>query len=63
VASLDPEPAAIAPAGSGLGDAVEAIMLAVRAWVLRFGPDDVGQWERAVSLTGGLLHGRRPRPP
>jgi uncharacterized protein DUF6431/Homeodomain-like domain-containing protein len=61
--SLDPEPVAVTPAGSGLGDAVEAIMLAVRAWVLRFGHDGVGPWERAVWLTGGLLHGRPPLPP
>lgn len=46
--SLDLEPVAVIPAGSGLGDAVEAIMLAVRAWVLRFGRDDLGAWERAV---------------
>jgi transposase-like protein len=63
IVALDPEPAAITPAGSELGDAVEAIMLAVRAWVLRFGRDDLGPWERAVWLTGGLLHGHSPRPP
>ena len=38
-------------------------MLAVRSWVLRFGRDDIGAWERAVWLTGGLLHGRPPLPP
>jgi hypothetical protein len=63
IASLDVEPAAVIPAGSSLGDAVEAIMLAVRAWVLRFGRDDIGPWERAVWLTGGLLHGRPLLPP
>jgi transposase-like protein len=63
LASLDPEPAAVIPAASGLGDAVEAIMLAVRAWVLRFGRDSVDPWERAVWLTGGLLHGCPPLPP
>jgi transposase-like protein len=62
LASLDPEPAVI-PAASGLGDAVEAIMLAVRAWALRFGRDSVDPWERAVWLTGGLLHGCPPLPP
>jgi hypothetical protein len=61
--ALDPEPLAVTPAGSGLGEAVEAITLAVRAWVLRFGPDGVGPWERAVWLTGGLLHGRQSLPP
>jgi hypothetical protein len=61
--SLDPEHGAVTPAGSGLGDAVEAIMLAVRACVLRFGRDELGPWERAVWLTGGLLHGRPLLPP
>jgi hypothetical protein len=55
IVALDPEPTAVTPAGSGLGDAVEAMMLAVRAWVLRFGRDELGPWERAVLLTGGLL--------
>ena len=63
IVALDPEPAAVSPAGSELGDAVEAIMLAVRAWVLRFGRDDLGPWERAVSLTGGLLQGLPSLPP
>jgi transposase-like protein len=63
IVALDPEPVAVTPAGSELGDAVEAIMLAVRAWVLRFGRDDLGPWERAVWLTGGLLHGHPPLPP
>jgi Domain of unknown function (DUF6431) len=63
IVALDPEPVTVAPASSDLGDAVEAIMLAVRAWVLRFGRDDLGPWERAVWLTGGLLHGHPPLPP
>lgn len=63
IVSLDAEPVAVTPAASSLGDAVEAIMLAVRAWVLRFGRDDIGPWERAVWLTGGLLHGRPLLPP
>jgi hypothetical protein len=50
----------VTPAGSGLGDAVEAIMLAVRAWVLRFAHDELCPWERAVWMTGGLLHGSPP---
>lgn len=61
--ALDPAPAAVAPADSALGDAVEAIMLAVRAWMLRFGQDELGPWERAVWLTGGLLHGHLALPP
>jgi hypothetical protein len=60
---LDPEIGAVTPAGSALGDAVEAIMLAVRAWVLRFGRSASGPWELAVCLTGGLLHGQPPLPP
>jgi hypothetical protein len=58
--ALDPEPAAIAPTGRELGDAVEAMMLAVRAWVLRFATDELGPWERAGWLTGGLLGGPSP---
>ncbi|MGA2011312.1 MAG: helix-turn-helix domain-containing protein [Solirubrobacteraceae bacterium] len=58
--ALDPEAGAIAPANSEMGDAVEAMMLAVRAWVLRFGPDTLGPWERAGWLTVGLLGGRSP---
>ena len=61
--ALDRELGAVTPAGSELGDAVEAMMLAVRAFRLRFGAaDQAGVWERAVWLTGGLLHGRS-RPP
>ncbi|MGH2927082.1 MAG: DUF6431 domain-containing protein, partial [Solirubrobacteraceae bacterium] len=52
--SLDLELGAVVPAGSDLGDAVEAIMLAVRAWALRFGRNTLSPWERAVWLTGGL---------
>jgi transposase-like protein len=61
--ALDPEIGAVIPAGSSLGDAVEAIMLAVRAWVLRFGGSASGPWELAVCLTGGLLHGQLRLPP
>jgi transposase-like protein len=52
--ALDAEIGAVTPAGSELGDAVEAIMLAVRAWVLKFGPANTSPWERAVCLTAGL---------
>jgi transposase-like protein len=61
--SLDPEPGAVLPAGSELGDAVEAIILAARAWVLRSGAGQLGVWERAVCLTGGLLAGQLRSPP
>jgi transposase-like protein len=59
--ALDVQVGAVTPTGSELGDAVEAIMLAVRAFRLRFGTlEQAGVWERAVWLTGGLLHGRPP---
>jgi transposase-like protein len=51
--ALDPELGAVLPAGSGVADALEAIAVAVRAWVLRFGPGDV--WRVACRLSGGLL--------
>lgn len=59
--ALDPaQLAAVTPAPNALGDAVEAIMLAVRALVLRFGPAPAGPWETAVWLTSGLLSGLPP---
>jgi hypothetical protein len=61
--TLDWQIGAVTPAGSELGDAVEAVMLAVRAWVLRFGRDEIGPWERAAWLTGGLLSGPPSLPP
>lgn len=61
--SLDHELVAVTPAGSELGDAVEAIMLAVRARVLRFGRGQTGPWDVAVWLTGGLLSGPTTLPP
>ena len=61
--ALDPEPGAVTPADCELGDAVEAIILAIRAWVLRFGPSRFGVWELAVCLTGGLLSGTPRLPP
>lgn len=61
-AALDPELGRVQPAGSSLGDAVEALAIAVRAWTLRFGREHAGGWERAVWLTGGLLSGVPPPP-
>lgn len=61
--ALDPEPGPVRPAGSELADTVEAMMLAVRAWTLRFGPDRAGPWERVQSLTGGLLGATSSLPP
>jgi hypothetical protein len=42
-----------APTGSAFGDAVEAVGVATRAAVTRFGPGPV--WARAARLTGGGL--------
>ncbi len=50
---LDPELGAIAPAGGSFEDALEAIGVAVRAWVLRFGRRRV--WRLVALLSGGLL--------
>lgn len=51
---LDPEIGVVLPAGGGVADAVEAIAVAVRAWVLRFGPRPV--WRIVSGLSaGGLL--------
>jgi hypothetical protein len=53
VVVLDPEIGPVLPAGSGIADALEAIAVAVRAWVLRFGPGDL--WRIASVLSGGGL--------
>lgn len=51
---LDPELGAVLPAGGGVADALEAIAVAARAWVLRFGPAE--PWEIVSRLSaGGLL--------
>jgi hypothetical protein len=60
--ALDPELGAVLPAGSGVADALEAIAVAVRGWVLRFGPGD--PWRVASRLSGGgLLATRAPAYP
>ncbi len=41
------------PAGGIVADALEAVAVAARAWVLRFGP--AGPWPVASRLSGGLL--------
>jgi Helix-turn-helix domain len=51
--ALDPELGAVLPAGSGFADALEALAVAARAWVLRFGPGD--PWWIASRLSGGML--------
>ena len=48
------------PAGNGVADAVEAIAVAARAWVLRFGPGD--PWRIASVLSGGVLLATRVTP-
>jgi hypothetical protein len=45
--ALDAEQGAIMPAGSVLGDAVEALAMAARAWVLRLGHSGACPWELA----------------
>jgi transposase-like protein len=60
VVALDPELGAMLPAGSGIADALEAIAVAARAWVLRFGPGD--PWRIASRLSGGMLLGNTNRP-
>ena len=52
--ALDPELGPIVPAGGGVADALEAVAVAGRAWVLRFGPCPV--WRIMCRLSaGGLL--------
>jgi hypothetical protein len=51
--ALDAEIGPVMPAGIGIADAVEAIAVAARAWVLRFGPAD--PWRTASRLSGGVL--------
>ena len=57
---LDPELGAVMPAGGGVADALEAIAITARGWVLRFGP--AGPWQIASRLSGGLLLGNTNRP-
>ena len=56
--ALDPELGPVLPAGSGVADALEAIAVAVRAWVLRFGPAE--RWPVVSWLSGGLLLQHEP---
>lgn len=51
--ALDAQLGAVAPAGSGFADALEAVALATRAWVLRFGRR--AAWSLAAALSGGAL--------
>ena len=58
--ALDPELGPVMPAGSDIADALEAIAVAARAWVLRFGPAE--PWEIASRVSGGRLLGNTNRP-
>jgi transposase-like protein len=52
--ALDLELGAVLPAGSRVAEALEAVAVAARAWVLRFGPRPL--WRIASELSaGGLL--------
>jgi hypothetical protein len=51
--ALDPQLGRVTPAGSAGADALEAIAVAGRAWVLRFG--STAAWPLASSLSGGAL--------
>jgi hypothetical protein len=56
---LDPELGAMLPAGSDVADALDAVAVAARAWVLRFGPGD--PWQIASRLSDGTLLGNTNR--
>ncbi len=61
--ALDPELGPVMPAGGGVADALEAIAITARAWVLRFGPGEPGgPWEIASRFSGGRLLGNTNRP-
>jgi hypothetical protein len=51
--ALDPELGPWAVTGTAAGDALEAIGVAVRAWVLRLGPR--AAWSLVAVLSGGVL--------
>lgn len=51
--ALDPELGLVPAAGSAVADALEAVAVAVRAWVLRFGSRPA--WSLASVLSGGAL--------
>ncbi|MGI8944855.1 MAG: helix-turn-helix domain-containing protein [Thermoleophilaceae bacterium] len=51
--ALDAELGPVGPAGGVVADALEAVAVAGRAWVLKFGPGE--PWRVASRLSGGLL--------
>ncbi len=59
---LDPELGPILPAGGTVADALEAIAVAARAWVLRFGPGRVWSLVSVLSAGGLLCNTSAPLP-
>ena len=57
---LDPELGPMLPAGSGVADALEAIAVAARAWVLRFGPADPWRIASRLSARAAVVATRVP---
>jgi len=55
--AVDPDPLGLAPVGSPLGDAVNAVLAAGAAVAARWGPGvgAVSPWEVACAVTGGRL--------
>lgn len=51
--ALDPGLGRVGPAGGAGADALEAVAVAARAWVLRFGPRPL--WPLVCALSGGAL--------
>jgi transposase-like protein len=60
--ALDPNLAAVRPAGSVLGDALEAIGVAARAASLRHGPRPAWSWASALSAGRLLSNTNSPWP-
>ncbi len=60
--ALDPELGPVLPAGGALADALEAIAVAARARVLRFGPGPVWSWVSVLSAGGLLCNTSSPFP-
>ena len=58
--ALDREVGAVLPAGSDVADALEAIAVAARAWVLRFGRGPV--WRIVSRLSAGALLSQHELP-
>lgn len=58
--ALDADLGPIEATGGGLGNALEAIAVAARAWAQRYGPS--GVWAVASRLSGGALLANTNRP-